>query len=288
MSNFTVNPPKLKSTAQDLENSYNKLKNYGSNVEAVKNKLASQSAFSAVIKTLDTVYEQILDSATKANNMHKALEMIAQEYISCESTICDIPSDKRNLFQKILAALNVGDERYQDSAYYDTSQEEEYAQDCYMKEQIAALLAQSQYSEAAWNAADADGRKQMLNDFMNDVAEIYGVDINTTINFTNTPPSGGTINYGSYTNSKQRININEYIINNRSNSYDLMNTVVHELRHAYQHQAVEHPEKFIVTQETLDRWECNFDNYVSSGDDFDLYREQGVEIDARDLESLKY
>lgn len=288
MSNFTVNPPKLKSTAQDLENTYKNLKTYGDQIDTVKSNLAGESSLTSIVKTLDTVYEQILDSATKANNMHKALEMIAQEYISCESTICDIPSDKRNLLQKILAALQLGDERYQDSAYYDTSQEEEYAQDCYLKEQIAALLAQSQYSEEAWNAANTDERKQMLNDFMNDVAKIYGVDINKTINFTNTAPSNGTINYGSYSNSKQRININEYIINNSSNSYDLMNTVVHELRHAYQHQAIEHPEKFIVTQETLDRWECNFDNYVSSGDDFDLYREQRVEVDARDLESLKY
>ncbi len=288
MSNITIYPQNIKNEAQILDNTQKKLKNYGDKVETIKNNLKGQSSFTAIAKTLDTIYNQIIEEATKTNNMHKALEMIAQEYISCESRICDIPSDKRNLFQKILAALHLGDERYQDSAYYDTTQEEENAQDKYLKEQIAAILAKSEYSQTSWDAADTEERKEMLNNFMNEISSIYGVTPNQTINFTNTPPSDGTINYGSYSHGSQTVNINQYIIDNYSNSYNIMtSTIVHELRHAYQHQAIENPEKFIVTQETIDIWECNFDNYVSSGDDFDLYREQSVEVDARDLESLK-
>lgn len=288
MNSFTVYPQKIQSTSEDFETMNKELQRYAGELENVKGSLSKQSSYMELVKSLDTVYNNILENAAKLNTMHKALEMIAQEYISCESRICDIPSDKRNLFQKILAFLRIGDKRYRDSTYYDTNEEEEYAQDCYMKDQIATILAQSQYSEETWASATTEERKQMLTNFMNEIAAIYGVDINKTINFTNTGPEKGSINLGSYAHGTQSVNINQYYMENYDSSYDLMYTIIHELRHAYQHQAVDNPEKFIVTQETIDIWKCNFENYVSPGEDFDLYREQAVEIDARDFESLKY
>lgn len=73
-------------------------------------------------------------------------------------------------------------------------------------------------------------------------------------------------------------------MDNYINSYNLMGTITHELRHAYQHQAVDNPENFVVTEETIDVWETNFDNYISPSTDFDLYQEQPVEVDAREFQ----
>ena len=71
-----------------------------------------------------------------------------------------------------------------------------------------------------------------------------------------------------------------------------MTTVVHELRHAYHHAAVDNPTRFQVSQETIDAWKDSFDNYRDTGDfmddygmsrqeAYDAYRNQDVERDAR-------
>ena len=64
----------------------------------------------------------------------------------------------------------------------------------------------------------------------------------------------------------------------------LLETVSHEPRHAYQHEAVDHPTKFMVSKETIDTWKKNFDNYIDSGTNYQQYRDQPVEVDARSFQ----
>lgn len=282
MPEFDVKPKKLKEHASKYEKIYKVLENSSDTLDSVKS-LINGPQYTTVIKDLVQIQEEILLEATKMENLKKALMHIVQEYITAESRLCDEPSDKRSKFQKFLAALRIGSDKYQDSKYYDTTEEQEEAQDQYMKQQIAVILAKQEYSEAAWNAANTEERKAMLSKLMNEVVGIYGVDVDSEITWTNTQPENGVINHGGYHHDSQYIRINVYYMENRSTSYDLTSTIIHELRHAYQHQAVDQPENYAVTDETLGVWESNFNNYVVSRDGLNQYREQQIEIDARDF-----
>ncbi len=57
------------------------------------------------------------------------------------------------------------------------------------------------------------------------------------------------------------------------------------MRHAYQHYAVENPDKVTVSNETISAWKNNFANYVSpqTGCTFEEYVLQAVEWDAKNF-----
>ncbi len=40
----------------------------------------------------------------------------------------------------------------------------------------------------------------------------------------------------------------------------------------------------MVSEETIDKWEDNFENYISFDDDHEGYKSQPVEVDARNFE----
>jgi hypothetical protein len=70
------------------------------------------------------------------------------------------------------------------------------------------------------------------------------------------------------------------------NPWDLLNTVAHESRHSYQRLIVEQvqlngkvPEDFSQTQ--VDAWKSDLDNYITPENDFQAYRDQSIEKDAR-------
>ncbi len=46
----------------------------------------------------------------------------------------------------------------------------------------------------------------------------------------------------------------------------------------------EHPTDYMVSEETIDKWEDNFENYISFDDDHEGYKSQPVEVDARNFE----
>ena len=61
-----------------------------------------------------------------------------------------------------------------------------------------------------------------------------------------------------------------------------MTTVVHELRHAYQHAAIDDPERYQVSQETIDAWKESFATYAQEkAKGYQSYRNIIVEKDAR-------
>ena len=71
---------------------------------------------------------------------------------------------------------------------------------------------------------------------------------------------------------------------------EVMNTMVHEMRHAYQHAVVDSPDKFDVAQSTVDSWAADFDDYKTpDSDGFKAYYSQPVEADARSFAAgIKY
>lgn len=97
--------------------------------------------------------------------------------------------------------------------------------------------------------------------------------------------------YGSYTgDNKIQIALDKL---NGEYGYDLIKTVIHELRHAYQHAAINNPNLYIVSQETIAAWQENLlpGNVISGKDDFYGYITQPIEWDthnfAMQTDSLK-
>ena len=61
---------------------------------------------------------------------------------------------------------------------------------------------------------------------------------------------------------------------------DILKTLIHELRHAYQNAAIDNPYLYVVSDETWNEWKNNYkvNNYINGGSNG--YREQPIEWDA--------
>ena len=64
---------------------------------------------------------------------------------------------------------------------------------------------------------------------------------------------------------------------------DLMNTLLHESRHAFQHRCVKHPESCDVSPKVIEEWKDNHKHYIRPDDDFVAYENQPIEKDANEF-----
>ena len=165
----------------------------------------------------------------------------------------------------------------------------------YLQSEIENILEKDRYSQSTWKNASVEERKEILNEYLQEVAAVMGLQIGE-INYTYTEASNGTYNMGSYSPSTNMISINEWVLenggkNNIQDSYNLMYTIAHEMRHAYQHAACSNPEQFVVTEETIQSWQESIDNYrsqrgfmqegMNAEEAYNAYRNQTIERDAR-------
>ena len=78
---------------------------------------------------------------------------------------------------------------------------------------------------------------------------------------------------GSYKKSDNIVRLNEYMMDDVENTF---NTVAHELWHAHQYECAEEPQTY---RDVMYRY--NFNNYISPEINYDMYRNQLVESEAR-------
>jgi len=84
--------------------------------------------------------------------------------------------------------------------------------------------------------------------------------------------------YGYYSPMEKNINVNSMLLDNPR---ELVKTVAHEMRHAYQHERAEKLDTY------TDQLYCyNIDNYISADEDYNEYRDQYIEAEARAFEKL--
>lgn len=158
--------------------------------------------------------------------------------------------------------------------------------DHYLSDACAALRNEERFSEETWYKATPKEREQILRDYLVEVNKIMGTERPTLIIEKMEKESL----MGSYNGDTNTIRINSPRLSD-ADSYRLMKTIVHESRHGYQHQACEHPEKFMVSKETLDQWRENFKpgNYkTAKSDGWDAYARQPVEWDAMNFAQQDY
>lgn len=92
----------------------------------------------------------------------------------------------------------------------------------------------------------------------------------------------GDSTYGQRT-PDNRIEINARIVDSPDIAKlgRVLDTIIHEARHQFQHEAIENPERFGISQQTADIWRNNYTNYISPEDDLEGYFKQPIEQDAR-------
>lgn len=118
-----------------------------------------------------------------------------------------------------------------------------------------------------------EGRCKIISEFYDSIKGQMGID--AKISFCPKGPN----DCGCYSNWNNKIELNSDYLEN-SDCTGLMNTILHESRHAFQHECVNNPKFSNVNEFTRASWKNNFDNYISPEDDFEAYEDQEIEKDA--------
>lgn len=130
--------------------------------------------------------------------------------------------------------------------------------------------------------ASLDLREGYMQDFHDNFSEFSGYSDN--LNFRT---DLGYYELGAFNPETKQIDLNARLLEN-ADPREVMTTVMHESRHAFQDFAINHPELVTVSPQTIAEWKYNFDNYIRPEFDFEAYVSQPVEADAEDFAETMY
>lgn len=131
------------------------------------------------------------------------------------------------------------------------------------------------------NASNVE-RINMVNDFAHRLAKLYGLDdVDIDVVIDNVSLCG----YYCHSQHQARFNILALTNGVDSPNYaalvkDMLDTVIHELRHAVQFKAVENDGFWNVDDKRRAAWASNVKNYISASTDMRGYMQQPLEADA--------
>ena len=164
-----------------------------------------------------------------------------------------------------------------------------------MIDRISDLLLMEKYSATTWKEASVSEREDMLKGFHEELNRVFGTDTEITIEKT----SDDVADYGSYRYKFMYFfEVDEMTVNSISiaddNSWaEIIKTVIHEMRHAYQYYVINDPDAYFVNEEEWKDWKWNTKPWnikdpsafwVSQED----YENQPIEKDAFDFEEIVY
>ena len=118
-----------------------------------------------------------------------------------------------------------------------------------------------------------EGRCEIASHFYNEIKQQMGID--AKLEFADMPKNS----LGGYDHTTNRMELNSRFLEH-NDCQELMNTSLHESRHAFQNKCIQNPDSVTVKQNIIDVWKDNFDNYISPADDFEAYENQEIEKDA--------
>ncbi len=147
---------------------------------------------------------------------------------------------------------------------------------------VQNFLERDAYREPPYAEASVEQRAEYMREFHDNFNEMSGYSDN--LHFSNGMRWN---NLGAFSPGSKRIELNARLLN-ESNPRNLMETIMHESRHAYQDYAVNHPEKVSVDPRTIAIWDYNFKHYISAEYDYEAYYHQPVEADANDFANRMY
>ncbi len=300
MNSFDINTGSMKNCPQELNSQSQQIKRMAYSVRNCSQALNRNMQNPAVTQVLNRLYSRMLEEASKEKKLSQALEHAITFYDNAERAITNAGqnagiaslglnnnssaqtgTDKRGWFRRLLDKIF---KRDVDPELVATTEEQQAAADEQMKRRAEELRNQERYSQATWEKASVEERKRILQEYLHEMEAILGVTISGNIVWDNKPPQNGMINYGAYYPGSNQVHINQYLLENYNSaeSYHLMTTITHEMRHAYQYAAVKNPDKYRVTKETVDAWKESirtYDREQKKG--YEAYRNILIEKDAR-------
>lgn len=299
MSKFEIHTREALSVADEINLLSKNINHYPDQLTNTINILSHDKTFPfiSICEQLRAVNDALLEEAAKMHSLEEALRYIVSTYsnsekhnsnlttssLSGQSLMAKEDKSNKNIFQRFLdwikSIFNWKEKGKEESIFITRQQEKTH--DLYMQNEIFALLDSPAYNKTVWNQSTIEQRKDILTKYLAELALIYGVTVSPNINFF----SGNQSTRGTYSHSRKMVSINENYLT-RSDSYQIMQTVIHEMRHAYQHAAVEEPDSYEVSAETIKQWKDNFANYKSTDDGkttYSQYVSQPVEYDAKNF-----
>lgn len=321
MAEFSIKISNVENTIEVLAHYAVQLNDIKQEVASVKSNLTRMgSASYHIYSVLSNIDRGVLEEALSMRSLSSALERISDYYRSTEGTIVSasaqstaetmtadassVAADAAKIiestiraFRDILVSLGiVKAEKQIRTPGQEVTEAQQREMDRYMRNEIEEILKKDRYSEKVWKDADLEERKAILNEYLQEVAAVMGLTV-APIKPTYSKMKDGYYNLGGYSPDTDRISINTWVLQNSGqngvvDSFYLMKTIVHELRHKYQHDACANPDQFVVTEETIQSWQESIDNYKSRiefetengmepEEAFDAYQNQTIEIDAR-------
>lgn len=138
---------------------------------------------------------------------------------------------------------------------------------------VKEFFERDSFREIPYAEADSELRSEYMKDFYANYSEFSGK--NPPLEFKEMSPG----NMGAYNPETNTITLNSRLLVTESPN-ELMDTILHESRHAFQQYAVEHPDRVSVDRETVALWKDNMDYYIRPEWDYEAYKNQPIEADA--------
>lgn len=315
-----VNATKSQSTsigsiAANLRDNSRRISSASANISQV---MSGQSGTN-VYASLSAAAQKLLTEAARMEDLGSALEHIAQAYERSDESAVElvkaaalttsgtvaIPSkgsDDINGFidgliktitkwvNDVISWITGGSSEGENPSepHTPTIKEQEKAHDLAMQKEVFDLLKTDRFSKETWAKATVEERKQILMALVPAIAGVYGIHTPEHIVIK----SLGANTRGSYSDKTDTVCINEDYLS-QSDSYAITQTMIHEMRHAYQHEVVKNPENFTVSEETVAAWRDNFEpgHYRGVGREapdghrytYEEYVTQPIEWDAKNF-----
>ncbi len=159
--------------------------------------------------------------------------------------------------------------------------DEETLEDC-TSSAVQEFMEADMHRHPPYEDANVEQRAEYLKEFHDNFNEITGYTNN--LHFKE---DMGPRNLGAFNPITKEINLNANLLKD-SDPQQVMETIMHESRHAFQDYAINNPERVSVDDETIKVWEYNFTHYIKPEYDFEAYVNQPVEADANDFSERMY
>ena len=302
MRELEINLEKTERLAEQITSLGTDLRDYSGRIEDASEGLKRNHAIfiDILCGKISVLNEELLKEAAKLDSLSEALNLIITRYTETEKQITGYNTgnpagnntgtngsnnaESQNVFDKFISWLKGLFGWKEETLSEERQREKEH--DLYMQKEIFDLLETEEYNKKTWKKASPEEREQILESFMQKLAEIFGVTVSSEIIFD----SLGEDTRGMYSHGNRTVYINKDYLK-KKDSYEIMQTMIHEMRHAYQHAAVDNPDSYNVSEETIKQWSENFkpENYKSTknGYTFEEYVSQPVEYDAKNFAKQK-
>ena len=147
--------------------------------------------------------------------------------------------------------------------------------DVEMKKECIGIVKEFYGKELDLSFADTglEGRCEIATNFYKEVKQSMGID--AELSFVQKLPN----DLGGYNPKTNCIELNSNYLE-KTDCEGLLNTILHESRHAFQGKCIQNPESVTVKNNVIDVWKDNFQNYISPCYDFEAYENQEIEKDA--------